>query len=87
MSSCCAFCMWYFIAVETILESSRTDSIGWWFQSVLHGYDPFSMNLLQNNPSFDFVLIKSPQECDLLNEPWWSGYFETVDDVVLCSYS
>ncbi len=27
MSSCCAFCMWYFIAVETILESSRTDSI------------------------------------------------------------
>ncbi len=54
---------------------------------VLHGYDPFSMNLLQNNPSFDFVLIKSPQECDLQNEPWWSGYFETVDDVVLCSYS
>jgi hypothetical protein len=30
MSSCCAFCMWYFIAVETILESSRTDSIACW---------------------------------------------------------
>jgi hypothetical protein len=29
MSSCCAFCMWYFVAVETILESSKTDSITW----------------------------------------------------------